>query len=76
MDWTDSFAANQRSWLKSVLGDQVVNSPYFGDYMLGMNFKLPPFKDNLALRQALVLAVDREPLVRYMSRACTSPPIR
>jgi oligopeptide transport system substrate-binding protein len=68
LDWTDSFAANQRSWLKSKLGDEVVNSPYFAAYFLGMNFDLPPFKGNLALRKALVLAVDREPLVRYMKQ--------
>jgi len=73
LDWTDSFAANQRSWLKSTLGEQVVNSPYFGAYFLGMNFQLPPFKDNLALRQALVLALDREPLVRYMRQGMYQP---
>jgi oligopeptide transport system substrate-binding protein len=73
LDWTDSFAANQRSWLKSRLGDQVVNSPYFGAYFLGMNFQLPPFKNNLPLRRALLLAVDREPLVRYMKQGMYEP---
>jgi ABC-type transport system substrate-binding protein len=51
----------------------VVNSPYFGAYFLGMNFQLPPFKDNLPLRQALVLALDREPLVRYMRQGMYQP---
>ena len=73
LDWTDSFAANQRKWLKSIIGDQVVNSPYFGDYMLAMNFQLPPFKGNLPLRQALVLALDREPLVRFMRQGMYEP---
>jgi oligopeptide transport system substrate-binding protein len=73
LDWTDSFAANQRSWLKSVVGDQVVNSPYFGAYFLGMNAQLPPFKDNVPLRQALLLALDREPLVRYMRQGMYEP---
>jgi oligopeptide transport system substrate-binding protein len=73
LDWTDSFAANQRSWLKSIVGDQAVNSPYFGAYFLGMNFQLPPFKGNLPLRQALVLALDREPLVRYMRQGMYEP---
>ena len=73
LDWTDSFAANQRHWLKSVVGEQTVNSPYFGAYFLGMNFQLPPFKDNLPLRQALVLALDREPLVRYMRQGMYEP---
>ena len=73
VDWTDSFPSNQYPWLKSVLGDQVVNSPYFGTYMLGMNFTLPPFKDNLPLRQSLVLAIDREPLARYMRLGIYQP---
>jgi oligopeptide transport system substrate-binding protein len=66
VQWTDSLAANQRDWLKAHLGNQVVNSPYFGTYLLGFNFQMPPFKDNPQLREALVLAIDREPLVRGM----------
>jgi len=73
VDWTDSFAANQRAWLKSQLGDQVVNSPYFGTYMLGINVQRPPFKNNRALRQALVLALDREPLTGYLREGMNPP---
>jgi len=64
--FTDSFAASQRPWLKQVLGDQVVNAPWLGIYMLAFNFRLPPFRDNLPLRQALVLAIDRAALTRYL----------
>ncbi|HEX2791898.1 MAG TPA: peptide ABC transporter substrate-binding protein [Steroidobacteraceae bacterium] len=71
--WTDSFPPSQRSWLKSVIGDQVVNSPYFGNFMLGMNLHQPPFKDNLPLRRALVLALDRAPLARYMREGVYQP---
>lgn len=66
VQWTDSFAANQREFLARRLGDQLVASPYFGTYMLGFNMQLPPFRDNLALREALTLALDRVPLVRYL----------
>lgn len=66
VQWTDSFAANQSDWLRAHLGAQVVNSPYFGTYMLGFNFQMPPFKNNQPLREALVLAIDREPLVHAM----------
>jgi len=38
-----------------------------------MNFQLPPFKGNLPLRQALVLALDREPLVRFMRQGMYEP---
>ncbi|HEY3731909.1 MAG TPA: peptide ABC transporter substrate-binding protein [Steroidobacteraceae bacterium] len=73
LEWTDSFAANQRNWLKSIVGDEAVNSPYFGAYFLGMNVTLPPFKDNLPLRLALTLALDREPLVFYMRQGMYEP---
>jgi oligopeptide transport system substrate-binding protein len=66
VQFTDSFAASQRPWLKSVLGDQVVNAPWLGIYMLAFNFKLPPFRDNPALRRALILAIDRASLTRYL----------
>lgn len=66
VQFTDSFAASQRPWLKRTLGDQVVNSPWLGIYMLAFNFKMPPFRDNLPLRQALILSIDRAALVRYL----------
>ncbi len=66
LQWTDSFAANQFAYLKTRLGGEVVTGPYFGSYLLAFNFDLPPFKDNWPLRQALVLAIDREPLVHAM----------
>jgi oligopeptide transport system substrate-binding protein len=73
IDWTDSFAANQHDWLKSKLGDQVVTSPWFGGYFLGMSADLPPFKGNLPLRKALVIALDREPMVRNMKQNMYEP---
>lgn len=66
VQFTDSFAASQRPWLKSVLGDQVVNAPWLGIYMLAFNFQMPPFRDNPALRRALILAIDRASLTRYL----------
>ncbi|HEY3808329.1 MAG TPA: peptide ABC transporter substrate-binding protein [Steroidobacteraceae bacterium] len=66
VQFTDSFAASQRPWLKRTLGEQVVNSPWLGIYMLAFNVREPPFRDNLPLRQALVMAVDRRALTRYL----------
>jgi oligopeptide transport system substrate-binding protein len=73
IDWTDSFGANQRNWLRARLGDQVVNSPYFAAYFIGFGFDLPPFRGNLALRRALVMALDREPMVRSMKQGMYEP---
>ena len=73
VQFTDSFAASQRPWLKRTLGDQVVNSPWLGIYMLAFNFKLPPFRDNLPLRQALILAIDRAALTQYLKFGMYEP---
>jgi len=66
VQWTDSFAANEYAYLKARLGSQVVSSPYLGIYKVDFNFDLPPFRDNWPLREALVLAIDRAPLVHAM----------
>jgi oligopeptide transport system substrate-binding protein len=67
VEWTDSLPSDQYSYLKSRLGSQLVNAPYFGTYMLTFNFDLPPFRDNWPLREALVLAIDRDTVVHAMS---------
>ena len=64
--FTDSFSAEQTAWLRQRLGDQVVSGPYLGNFVLGMNMVRAPFAGNRSLRMALTLAVDREPLVRYV----------
>jgi oligopeptide transport system substrate-binding protein len=73
IDWADSFGTNQRIWLRQKLGDQVVNAPYFAAYFLGFGFNLPPFRGNLPLRRALVMALDREPMVRSMKQGMYEP---
>ncbi len=67
VEWVDSFPPDQFDYLRSRLGSQVVLDTYFGTYMLTFNFDLPPFRDNWPLREALVLAIDREQLVRAMN---------
>ena len=66
VQFTDSFAATQRPWLKRTLGAQAVNAPWLGIYMLAFNLTMPPFRDNAPLRQALTLAIDRAALTRYL----------
>lgn len=71
--WTDTFPSSEFGYLKSTLGSQVVASTYFGTYMIGMNFQRPPFKGNRALRQALVMAIDRKPLTQYLRQGLNQP---
>jgi len=42
--------------------DELRVSPYLAVYYYGFNLSKPPFKDNLKLRQALSMAIDRETL--------------
>ena len=44
----------------------MVNAPWLGIYMLAFNLRAPPFAGNPALRQALVLSIDRAALTRYL----------
>ena len=48
--------------LRDEFGDELRNAPTIGNYYYGFNLTKPPFKDNLPLRQALSMAIDREVL--------------
>ncbi len=71
--FTDSFSAEQTSWLRARLGTQVVSAPYLGNFVLGLNAQRPPFAGNRNLRMALTLGVDRERLVRYVRQGLYEP---
>lgn len=47
--------------------DELHVSDYLGIYYYGFNLTRPPFKDNLPLRQALSMAIDREILVEKIT---------
>ena len=48
--------------LKTQFGSELRIAPYLGLYYYGFNLTRPPFKDNVALRKALSMAVDRDML--------------
>lgn len=52
-------AAEQIKDLRTRLGEQVRVAPYLGTYYYGVNSKKPPF-DDVRVRQALSMAIDRE----------------
>jgi len=67
LDVTDRFQMEDFDWLRKNLGDEVRIAPFFGVVMLGMHAGRPPF-DNQALRQAMVLAIDREMIVSHLMK--------
>lgn len=59
LDWTYEIPASQGEWIRSHLGAQYHVNTYLGVYYYGFNVSRPPFKDNVLLRRALSLAIDR-----------------
>lgn len=67
LDWTASVASAQYGWIAEHLADELKVHPYLGVYYFGYNLTRPPFQDNLALREALSLAIDREILTERIT---------
>ena len=72
LDITNDFAGEELEALKAELGDQAHISPNTYVYYLSFNLKKPPF-DDIRVRQALALAVDREALVGQVLRSGEPP---
>mgnify|MGYP001030500124 CR=1 FL=1 len=68
LHWTHEVPSNQFRWLESNLSDALLISPWFGTYFFSFNLTRAPFIDNLELRQALNLAVDRSILTEKVSQ--------
>ncbi len=49
------------------LGDEAIIAPQLGIYYYAMNYEAEPFKDNLALREALNYGVDRQNIIDVIS---------
>jgi oligopeptide transport system substrate-binding protein len=60
IDFTNELPNNQFKWIKANLNDELIIRPWLGIYYYGFNLTKAPFKDNLDLRQALSMAIDRE----------------
>ncbi|MCK6372367.1 MAG: peptide ABC transporter substrate-binding protein, partial [Gammaproteobacteria bacterium] len=69
LDFTESVPFRQIPLLRRILPDELKIAPYLGSYYFGFNNTKPPFKDNLPLRLALSLAVDRDILTQRVTGA-------
>jgi oligopeptide transport system substrate-binding protein len=72
LDITDRFQVDDIPWLQRSLGSQLRMEPQFGTFMLAMQVDRPPFND-IRLRQALVLALDREIIAGKLLKGLYSP---
>ncbi|NEZ04813.1 peptide ABC transporter substrate-binding protein [Wenzhouxiangella sp. XN201] len=68
LHWTYQLPSGQFEWLKREMPEALMVAPWFGTYFFSFNLTREPFEENLALRQALTLAIDREILTERVSR--------
>ncbi|AXQ30801.1 peptide ABC transporter substrate-binding protein [Solimonas sp. K1W22B-7] len=60
LDWATGYPVIQTPWIRKNLPAEFKMAPYLGISYFGYNLTRAPFKDNLKLRQALSLAIDRD----------------
>ena len=63
----------QFDWIKANLAGELHVSPQLDTYFYGFNLERPPFKDNLPLRRALSMVIDREKLAQFVLRVGELP---
>ncbi|HEY4209877.1 MAG TPA: peptide ABC transporter substrate-binding protein [Steroidobacteraceae bacterium] len=63
----------QFDWIKANLAAELHISPQLDTYFYAFNLQQPPFKDNLPLRRALSLVIDREKLAQLVLRVGEIP---
>ena len=68
LDWTDEVPSNLFDWLQKNLPLDLVVTPWLGSYYLGFNLTREPFLENLELRQALAMAIDRDIMTEKVTR--------
>ena len=66
LDFTESIPNTRFKWIRENFGDELRIAPYLGVYYYMFNITRPPF-DDIRLRQALNLAVDRHILTEKVT---------
>src|SRR3546814_8060811 len=68
IDETYDVSAQQIPWIQENMADQFRNDPYLGTHFYSFNVTAEPFTDNIALRKALAMAIDRD-IITQIGRA-------
>ena len=69
LDITEALPYQQLTWIRENLGEELIISPYLGSYFFGFNVTQPPFRDNVKLRTALAMAIDRDIITQRITGA-------
>lgn len=72
IDLMTDFASDQIDWLRENLPDETRISPYLGIYYYPINTQQPPF-DDVRVRQALSMAIDRRTIMDKVMRTGEVP---
>ncbi len=70
---TNVVPRGQFDWIKQNLAAELHVSPQLNTYYYGFNLRRAPFKDNLPLRRALSMAIDREKLAQVVLKVGELP---
>jgi len=73
LDWTYEVPNNQFKWLQRYYPDELVVSPWMGSYFFGFNLTTEPFAENPRLREALILAIDRQVITEKVTQFGEQP---
>lgn len=73
IDVTASIPPNQIEWARENLKAALRIAPYVGTYYYFPNFQREPWRNNVDLRRALTLAIDRQAIVERISKGGQVP---
>jgi oligopeptide transport system substrate-binding protein len=73
LDMTYDLPFRQLGWIRSNLPDELQIHEYLGIYYFGINVTREPFRDNVKLRKALNLAIDRDIITSQVTTAGEIP---
>jgi oligopeptide transport system substrate-binding protein len=73
LDITNDVPSDQVDFIKQNFPKELRLHPYFGSYYLSLNVTKPPFKDNLKLRQAVNMVIDRDAITSRITRTGELP---
>lgn len=68
LHWTNQVPSGQFRWLQRNMPEALHVAPWFGTYFFTFNLTREPFRDNLELRQALNLAINRDIIAERVTR--------